>query len=213
MTRVAPNFGVRHCAAPGCTRPLTRNEGESAVDFASRITCSKPCLHALRALRMRARVSVEIGQRVGNMTVRAFVGRQPYAPHALKWLCAYDCGHTLIYTTAQLFRYTTTKRVCEKCNRLQFYKYQGKKQTIAAWARELGLNDSTLRGRLDAGKAFTEAVQGGRRNEKPVDIDGTLLSQAEIARRLGVSRQAVGQRLARGWKPTAQDLAGRGEKL
>lgn len=83
--------------------------------------------------------------------------------------------------------------------------FEGRTQTIAQWAAELGISQHTLRRRLEEGWSVavaltTRARKTGKRLSKDQlvelkELAAQGLSNAEIARRLGVSPSAVSYRL------------------
>lgn len=75
--------------------------------------------------------------------------------------------------------------------------FEGRTQTVARWARELGIASPTLRDRLKTRSAdgaidFKKIKQGN-----PVTYKGETLSISEWAKRLGFSRRGLAKRLAK----------------
>ncbi len=84
----------------------------------------------------------------------------------------------------------------------QLIEFQGKKQSLSEWAREKGINFSTLYGRLRKGwsvermlSADTEGHADGRR----LEYKGKVQTISEWASELGMSRGLIYDRLRKGW--------------
>lgn len=84
--------------------------------------------------------------------------------------------------------------------------YDGRTQTMAAWAREMGISANTLLRRLQRGwgveRALTEkpVTRGRRLNVKrQITHEGRTLCLAEWAREAGLKPSTLGHRLNSGW--------------
>lgn len=96
--------------------------------------------------------------------------------------------------------------------------YRGKTQSIAAWAREVGLNPATLRYRLKvAGLPMSRALQPGplplgRRDAMRIEYDGRSQTVRQWADEVGMSVKTLRWRLKSGW-PVARALGVPDEEL
>ncbi len=82
--------------------------------------------------------------------------------------------------------------------------HDGKAQTIAEWARDLGVHPQTLYGRHNLGwPALRILAQGPshaiRSDNKILEFDGRCQTVAQWTREIGLSRSTVRERLRRGW--------------
>jgi hypothetical protein len=87
--------------------------------------------------------------------------------------------------------------------------YQGRTQTMADWARELGINYEALHRRLKTGwtveQAFTRERYCGRRGwgafspARRIEFNGRTHTIAEWARAMGIGFKAFHMRLSKGW--------------
>ena len=139
------------------------------------------------------------------MRVIAYLGARPTAPYVPRWQVQYGCGHQVQAQLVTLRQFRRGGRRCHRCHYERQYLWEGVTQSMRAWARQLGLYYPTLSARLARGVPFARAIVRERLvrtwMRKPLRIKGELVSQAEAARRLGISREAVRQRLRHGWAP------------
>lgn len=77
------------------------------------------------------------------------------------------------------------------------YTFQGRSQTAAAWAREYGINENTLRMRIVDGWPFEEALTTPVMNNK-YNYNGELLPLQVIERREGFTRNTLQSRMRKG---------------
>lgn len=81
--------------------------------------------------------------------------------------------------------------------------FNDKKQTIAQWAEELKINENTIRARLRHGwtieEAFSNKQRIGYRTAKKYEYGGLVMSMAEWADYLGVSKATLESRRCKGW--------------
>jgi hypothetical protein len=117
-----------------------------------------------------------------------------------RWHCrCVDCGRKTL-TFGNSLR---AKRICV-CRRASRHEYAGKRLTISEWAKRLGITRQTFSCRLRAlGANNPRAYIRGRLPKGP---GGRLLptnrgstTVAQAATRLGISKQAISQRLKHGW--------------
>jgi len=87
-----------------------------------------------------------------------------------------------------------------------YYKltYQGRRQSPADWARELGIDRQVIRERLKLGWSVEDALSKpltphGRRNVKLLTYNGETRSMTEWARELGIKLVTLSHRLNAGW--------------
>jgi len=82
--------------------------------------------------------------------------------------------------------------------------FNGKSQSIGAWAKELGMPVPTLRARLRNGWTIDQALskESAGRNEKLIEHDGKAMTLSAWARELGVARATLDARINRlNWSP------------
>ena len=95
------------------------------------------------------RIEVKQGDKYGDLTIVREV--EVSAAGKRQVLCKCECGQQ---TTVRLGHLTSGhSTTCGKCGIL----YKGQRKTISEWAKEYGLNESTLRARLkvmDIGEAL-----------------------------------------------------------
>jgi len=83
--------------------------------------------------------------------------------------------------------------------------YRGKTQSIAAWAREVGLNPATLRYRIrESGLPMHVVMQPGplplgRRDAMRIEHDGRSQTVQQWADEVGMSVKTLRWRLKSGW--------------
>jgi hypothetical protein len=80
--------------------------------------------------------------------------------------------------------------------------YNGKTQTIAQWADELGLDRSTVAHRLDDYKLPLDLVLKPKRQIKTASNKGVTHSISEWAKILNVTRRVMEGKIKRGWPET-----------
>jgi hypothetical protein len=147
-----------------------------------------------------------VGQRFGPVRVVAYLGRTATRARQPQWQVQYRCGHQgrALMVTLRQYRQRPARR-CHRCHYEHRYTWQGRTQAAMAWARELHLYYPTLMARLHRGVPFARAIDPQplphHWMRKPLRLNGELVSQAEAARRLGLSREAIRQRLRHGWRP------------
>lgn len=82
--------------------------------------------------------------------------------------------------------------------------FQGRTMRLSEWAKTLGINESTLRGRLNNGwtvwRALTDPITKGKRPNR-LRVGKVEKSVEDWAREAGVTRGGIHARLRRGWSP------------
>lgn len=81
-----------------------------------------------------------VGKKFGQFTVLKFDHVDKHRSSC--WLCECDCGNRIIIWWVDM----RTQGNNRSSNRI--IEFEGYKHTVAEWARILGVNDSTLRGRI-----------------------------------------------------------------
>ncbi len=98
----------------------------------------------------------DMGERPAGMMIERIDNDGPYSPENCKWATAIEQANN--------------KRPCGPSIRSRFLTVNGKTATIAEWARTIGLNVNTLRGRVRDGWPDHEVVSNvmkiHRRNSK-----------------------------------------------
>ena len=98
-------------------------------------------------------------------------------------------------------------------------EYRGKSCTIVEWARQYGIQESVVRGRLARGwgmkKALETPVMAKGKIPKTIEYKGKCRTIAEWAKQYGIQESVVRGRLARGWnmkKALETPIGSRGRK-
>ena len=125
----------------------------------------------------------DMGERPAGMTLDRKDNDGPYSPENCRWV-----------TASQQSRNTRANRLIT---------YDGRTQTVAAWAEEVGLKWATLGGRLDGGWPVEKALKTTPR--KMLTHDGRTMSLMDWAAEKGIGTTLLYQRLLRGW-PVARAL-------
>lgn len=142
-----------------------------------------------------------VGKRYGDdLVVIALECVTTTRPHRRMWRCRYErCGCEVFRATAQL-----TNILIGGCRKHGGVRgdiaYQGRTQSLHQWCQELGLKYCTAISRLRSGKPIEEVLRVGRCPRVQVELNGEVMSQADAAKRLGVTRQALSQRIKRAGK-------------
>ena len=118
-------------------------------------------------------------------------------PQRRVWRCRHErCGCEVFRSTAQL-----GDSLVGGCRRHGGnhgnVEHLGRSQSLREWCDELGINYGTAISRFVDGKPTAEVLRVGRPARKLVELDGERMSQADAARRLGITRQALSQQLRR----------------
>ena len=80
--------------------------------------------------------------------------------------------------------------------------HNGKTQTQAQWAKELGIKQGTLSLRLKSGMSIEQALVGANLKTVLIEFNGVTDSLSGWARRTGIRREALHKRIrVRGWSP------------
>lgn len=78
-------------------------------------------------------------------------------------------------------------------------EWQGRSQTVAQWAKELGLSSGTIQSRLNKGMAADDAFASG--SYRLVEINGQRRKLSEVLAETGISMATYYQRKRNGWPP------------
>jgi hypothetical protein len=82
----------------------------------------------------------------------------------------------------------------------RFLEFDGKRLTMAQWARELGIKKETLAGRIRRGGSIDAALKSPVKTRcKKLTLNGETLLVKEWAARYGINRWLIDQRLNDGW--------------
>ena len=86
--------------------------------------------------------------------------------------------------------------------RSHYITANGRTQRMAAWAREMGISETSILGRLARGWTEEEAVTRPLR-QKPryITVRGRTLTLSEWARKSGLKVSTIHRRLKDGWSP------------
>lgn len=76
----------------------------------------------------------------------------------------------------------------------------GETKSIAAWARESGIDGSTIKRRLQRGKSGQELIAPYRYKPKLHTINGISKTAKDWAAEIGISESSFYDRMKRGWK-------------
>ena len=119
-----------------------------------------------------------------KLTLDRIDGRKNYSPENCRWI-------------------TLEEQQRNKSNNRK-YTYNGKTQTLAEWARECGINRSTLGDRMDKfGFTFEEAISrpiNVPRTTKLVEYNGEFYTVGQLEEMSGVPRRVIRWRIRKcGW--------------
>jgi len=141
------------------------------------------------------------GFRFGRLTV---VERLPGG----RLRCACDCGgETVIHHTSASHATAAPGRKgrhpgTRSCGCLLREANATRISATTIAARAAGLSPATVRSRVSRGESLAEAVETRARRGEPLPSrDGMVATRAEHARRLGITRQAIDERIKSGWDP------------
>lgn len=81
----------------------------------------------------------------------------------------------------------------------RWLEHDGKRMTLAQWARELGITEAALESRLRKGWPLERALTATMHGTRPIAFGGRTQTRTEWARELGISASTLTQRLKRGW--------------
>lgn len=127
---------------------------------------------------------------------------------SLEWFGTYQgqlCMDALEYTPS------TTKDILDACKRRcpkktrdkGLHLFRGRYKSVARIARETGIPDRTIRGRLRRGASIEEATRedySRARNNHLYPWKGEMLTIPEIGRREGVPAKRISRRISNGWE-------------
>ena len=146
---------------------------------------------------------IQPGQQYGKWTI---LEKLPYRNMRQMWLCQCECGTRRAITYLNLSRGKTTQ--CNKCgykNRKQVQpkvkvRVNGQMMFFRDAAKQLGIKERTIRTRYYKGLPIDAPIHGGGRIGILLTYKGEKLCMADWARKFGVTREAIRQRLERGQK-------------
>lgn len=124
----------------------------------------------------------------------AYMGRRPSPLHSIERIKNdgdYEPGNV---------RWATHVEQCNNKRSNRFLELNGKRQTVAQWARELGISQSNILARLRNGwtpeRALTTPILPQHRF---IEVNGIRMTLAEAARTTGVPYQMFHRRIQSGW--------------
>lgn len=150
-------------------------------------------------------------QQFGDWTVLRYAGRKNRATH---WLCRCKCGRVQQLPAGNLRRGLSNRcRSCARKRQRKLITFQGKTLAASDWAKYLGIRRKTLEARLrkhPVEVALQKRIPPSPNlgNPRLLTFRGKTLSVVQWARHLGLSKQALHQRLQR--MPVSQALANPG---
>lgn len=108
---------------------------------------------------------------------------------------------------------TAAEQQRNKTNNL-FFTHNGKTKTLTEWARDTGIDRTTLHDRIfKFGYTFEQALKKDRskpRNSVLLTYKGQMVSQGELAKLLGVTKTSVSRWRKRGY--TVKEMVKKAEK-
>lgn len=101
-------------------------------------------------------------------------------------------------------RWATRKEQSNNKSTMVYFEYDGRRQKVAEWAKELGVPVKTFRLRVWKGWTPEEVMRGRRvkangKTVRTLTYDGVTLPVGAWARRLGVWGKTMYRRIDRGW--------------
>lgn len=185
------------------------NVGESAGWYVHCHDCGKVSLvsglslrqgHGCACVAPRKKPKFNEGDSYFGMKI---VERLPNQGPLRTFMAERPCGHRVMVHGPATVRYAIA-RGCHECGPEKF-EYEGRSLTAEEWADELGIAKTGFMSRIrDYGRDNPRTFTAGRLSaafpRRPLSLPtGEVVSEAEAARLLGVTRQAIDERLKRGW--------------
>lgn len=96
-------------------------------------------------------------------------------------------------------RWITRKEQCYNRRSNHYIEYNGKTQTITQWAKECGLTEQVLSGRLRNGWDIDRALHTPTKKMNRVEYNGRLWTLSELAEKYGLHTYTIQNRLKRHW--------------
>lgn len=99
------------------------------------------------------------------------------------------------------------RAVKDKSHHAPLYEHAGQSLSLVDWSRQTGIGLSTLNRRLRMGWTISDTLSvtpasSHNRQGRRLTHNGTTLSVSEWARRTGIKRETIKERLRRGWTVT-----------
>lgn len=160
--------------------------------------------HGCRCTYGRKKSTLSIGDAIGSLIL---VERSENLGKLPTYIFERRCGCRIRFHCPAMAR-AGDLRGC-KIHDKKVVEHDGCTMTMEEWAAELGIRLSTFYQRLSKfGPDDPRTFESGRMNilpRKPLQApDGSTVGASEASRELGISRQAISQRLLHGWP---EDLA------
>ncbi len=95
-------------------------------------------------------------------------------------------------------RWATAKEQANNTRANVIIEFNGKQQTMAQWAEEIGIRLGTLHFRIKAGWTIRDALSAPL-NPKNLEFNGTRRTMSELAREHGMNPSTLHFRLRKGW--------------
>ena len=154
---------------------------------------------------------VKVGERHGMLTVTGLLIERR---HGVTWYCANvrcDCGIEKTVYQKQLLNGRTRSCGCYRqrnvlLGRLAVEKpieWNGRSQSLASWAREIGLSDEALWARINKyGWSLERALTEPLNKEQRIEANGESLTPHEWQKRNSIPARVIAKRIKNGWEPS-----------
>jgi hypothetical protein len=138
---------------------------------------------------------------VGDLTVvEVLQKKDKRGYHLYRVRCS--CGNEEVVNTSKLGYYHRKCVSCLKKDRTErdstYLTVGGVRRTMSEWAEETGIDKHTIHSRIRSGWSAEDAVTKPVR-PRGIEVDGELISETALCKKLGLSRGAIYERLNRGW--------------
>lgn len=140
------------------------------------------------------------GQRFGKLTVIRKTEKRLH--HYVLWECKCDCGNTKLVKSGHL---TSGHVVSCGCKRTEIccrkFMVNGEMLSVGEIAEKYNLYERTVRNRIRKGMTGDELCKPAYVRHTPDELGlDEPITFTEIAKKVGVSRQAIEQRFKRGYR-------------